>query len=98
MDGDGWNFLQCPTYEAVVNTEKLGTKAGTKTQKQNVFDDFISAAEYLIGQTSTLSSANLGIQGGSKRWLARRCLYDATSRSVWCVLAGGRCNGHASFP
>jgi prolyl oligopeptidase len=38
--------------------------AGTKMQKQNVFDDFIAAAEYLIAQKYT--SANfLAIRGGS---------------------------------
>ncbi|MDG1875253.1 MAG: prolyl oligopeptidase family serine peptidase [Mariniblastus sp.] len=39
-------------------------KAGTKTKKQNVFDDFIAAGEYLIENKYT-SSNNLGIQGGS---------------------------------
>lgn len=39
-------------------------KAGTKLQKQNVFDDFISAAEWLIKNNYT-QSAKLGIQGGS---------------------------------
>jgi len=38
--------------------------AGTKLQKQNVFDDFIAAGEYLIENDYT-SSEYLGIQGGS---------------------------------
>ncbi len=38
--------------------------AGTKLQKQNVFDDFIAAAEYLIGENYT-SSEYLAIRGGS---------------------------------
>ena len=38
--------------------------AGTKMQKQNVFDDFIAAAEWLIAQGYT-SSSKLAIVGGS---------------------------------
>ena len=38
--------------------------AGTKTKKQNVFDDFIAAAEYLI-DNSYSSSKFLAIRGGS---------------------------------
>ena len=39
-------------------------KAGTKLQKQNVFDDFIAAAEYLIDQNYT-NPSKLAIFGGS---------------------------------
>ncbi|TXD49925.1 prolyl oligopeptidase family serine peptidase [Polaribacter sp. IC073] len=46
---------------------ELGKKwhdAGTQLKKQNVFDDFIAAAEYLIAEKYT-SSAFLAIRGGS---------------------------------
>ncbi|MCL2005291.1 MAG: prolyl oligopeptidase family serine peptidase [Planctomycetaceae bacterium] len=39
-------------------------KAGTKLQKQNVFDDFIAAAEFLIAEKYT-SPEKLACQGGS---------------------------------
>jgi prolyl oligopeptidase len=39
-------------------------KAGMKENKQNVFDDFVAAAEYLIEQKWT-DSPHLGINGGS---------------------------------
>ena len=39
-------------------------KAGTKTNKQNVFDDFIGAAEWLIDNRYT-APQHLAIQGGS---------------------------------
>jgi prolyl oligopeptidase len=39
-------------------------KAGTKMQKQNVFDDFIAAGEYLISENYT-SNDYLAIAGGS---------------------------------
>ncbi|MFA1559574.1 prolyl oligopeptidase family serine peptidase [Aliivibrio fischeri] len=39
-------------------------KAGTQHQKQNVFDDFIAAAEFLISEKYT-DSSHLAIRGGS---------------------------------
>ena len=39
-------------------------KAGMKEKKQNVFDDFIAAAEYLVAQKWT-DKAHLAIEGGS---------------------------------
>ena len=39
-------------------------QAGTKLKKQNVFDDFIAAAEYLVAEKYTQPS-KLAIQGGS---------------------------------
>ena len=39
-------------------------KAGTKEKKQNVFDDFIAAAEYLVNEKYT-STEKLAIKGGS---------------------------------
>lgn len=43
---------------------KAWHNAGTQMQKQNVFDDFIAAAEYLIEQQFT-DSAHVAIRGGS---------------------------------
>lgn len=43
---------------------KTWHQAGTQMQKQNVFDDFIAAAEYLIAKNYT-SPSRLAIRGGS---------------------------------
>ena len=64
-------------------------KAGTKTNKQNVFDDFIAAAQWLIDNNYT-SPANLAIQGGSNGGLlVGACMTQRPDLFVACLPAVG---------
>ena len=63
----GWRWAACthnPTCAAAADTGRAWHDAGRLAQRQNVFDDFIAAAEYLIEHGYT-SSSRLAINGGS---------------------------------
>ena len=62
--GDGRHLRAAESCAAAANTARTGIWPARSAKKQNVFDDFIAAAEWLIANKYT-STPKLAIRGGS---------------------------------
>lgn len=82
-------ILAIPNLRGGGEYGKKWHQAGTKTKKQNVFDDFIAAAEWLIANQYT-SPKHLAIQGGSNGGLlVGACMTQRPDLYAACLPAVG---------
>ena len=71
-------------------------KAGTVHHKQNVFDDFIACAEYLIEQNITVNTPS-GYRRAFKWGTAHRRMPHAAPRAFWRCLTHRWGSGYAAL-
>ncbi len=89
----GWSWAGCwrgPTCAAGGEYGEAWHQAGMLANKQNVFDDFIACAEYLVGERITCP-ARLAIMGGSNGGLlVGAAMTQRPDLFAAAVPAGGR--------
>ena len=91
VDGVGWRVRAWPICGAATSSVRPGTAPGMLANKQNVFDDFIAAAEWLIRNRYT-ARERLAIWGRSNGGLLMGAALTQRPdllRAPWC--AATRC-------
>ena len=86
-----------PTSAAAANMARRGTTPAACAHKQNVFDDFIAAAEYLNAPAASPRRKAWRSMGGSNGGLLVGAVVNQRPDLFAAAMPGGRRDGHAAL-